>query len=90
MSLTHHRHGINPNGVVPVMIDCKLELRADPVRSGNEDGRFHVQAGQVESRTEAAEPADDLLPHRAFDMGFDLVDCLVSGRDVHACISILF
>ena len=72
-----HRHGILPNGIMPIQQESKPQLGPDPIRSGNEHGFTIVLRAQCKQTAEAAQIAEHLrtigCTYAVFDQRYGFV-----------------
>ena len=83
-----HRHQVDPDGVVPVVRDCKLDLRADAVGAGDQHGLPIALERRFEQCTEAAQPGNDAFTRGTVRDCANACDQFVAAIDVHAGVSV--
>jgi hypothetical protein len=73
---------VRADRVVPVREEGDLQLRADPVGAGHEDGIAHAGGAHVEQATERSDLREHPRRERAAGEPLDAPDGLVAGVDV--------
>ena len=85
-----HSHAVDADGVVLVHDHGDLQLGADAVGAGDEDGVLVAGAVQLKQATEAAQTTDAVLVHGAGHILLHEFDRTIAGGDVHTCGCIAF
>src|SRR5690606_34509826 len=76
------------DGVVPADADGHLQLRADAVDGGDEDGLVVGGLVEGEEPAEGADVGEDAGRERLADEALDAADGLLAGLDVYAGVSV--
>ena len=66
-----------------IELEGELELSAHAVGAGDEHRRLHTGDVRAEEAAEAADVGDDAMRVSAGDHGFDALDQLIAGIDIH-------
>jgi hypothetical protein len=82
-----HRDKIDPDRVVAVQRERKLELRADAVGPRDQD-RLAVARRQLDEGAESADARQHLRPHGPRRVGLDAFDERIAGIDVDAGVAV--
>ena len=82
-----HGHQILADAIVPVVVDGELQLGADAVGAGDQDG-LAVFLGEPGQSGEAAEPGQLLRAARRLGGGSNASDQFVAGLDIHPGVAV--